>query len=232
MKESFQKSLSKDNALILIILVTLLFIFYESVLFNRLQSRRYINSAWSNLKKVKTLDNSLVVEKAIIYRKTLKLIGASISLNPYDSRGYFEYAKVLTEMADNYEIRGSLDIKSLGAEAEGQLGFYELARAYYEKALSREPTNAIYHQRLGMVFDKLEDQKSAEEQFRKAVWLDPHNITIHLSLSQYFLLKGRQEEFASHLKEAVELYKLSLRGGPLANMVQDFLKAINREDLI
>jgi len=66
--------------------------------------------------------------------------------------------------------------------------------------------------------------------------LDPQNVSIHLYLTRYYLSRNRQEEFHRHLARVAELYKLALAGGGsvvhLKSMVENYLKSINKEDLI
>ena len=106
--------------------------------------------------------------------------------------------------------------------------------AYFEKALLLEPTNAIYHQRLGAVNLALKETMAAERQFKQALALDPQNISLHIFLSQYYFSKGSQEEFNFHLDKILQLYHNGIRdvNGPLDTAVKDFLKSVGRQDLI
>lgn len=230
---SWQKNLSRKNSLTLISLFIFLFIFYEFILFSRLLGQRYFDLAMNSLGRAHSLGKEIIVEKSLSYQKTLKLLTNALRLNPYDVRPSFEYAEIISQIGDDAELSNSIDIKSLGIEQEGRTGFYELAKVKYAEAVLKEPTNAIYHQRLGSIYDKLQDAKNTEGELKKALLLDSQNVSIHLYLSQYFLSKDRQTDFLYHLYRAVELYKKALRGGGLlAKMVVDFLKAIGREDLI
>jgi tetratricopeptide (TPR) repeat protein len=231
-KDNWQRNLNKRDFLSLIILVFFLFIYLEYVLFSRLLAERYFDKGLDCLEKSRSTPGEMLDKKCSSYRNVLKLLKKSIKLNPYDSRAYFEYANVVTKIGDDPKLSVLLDVDSF-VDSQRQQGLYNLAKVKYIEAILNEPTNAIYHQRLGSIYDKLSDFKKAEEEFKKAVLLDPQNISICIYLSQYFLSKGRQDEFFYHLDRVLEIYKKALRGGgPSVDMVEDFLKATGRENLI
>lgn len=230
--KSWQKDLSPKESLILIILLVFLFIFYEYILFPRLLTERYLSKAPYYLEKSRSLNGDLIVEKALLYNKALKLLKKATRLNSFDSRPYFEYAQAIAEVGDDPQLRYALDIKTPDGKLKtGENGFYNLAKSNYTEAILREPTNAIYHQRLGRAYDKLSDAKSAEEEFKKAALLSPESLSIHLYLSQYFFSKDNQADFLFHIKKAIELQRI-VCGGVVAGEVSVFLKSIGREDLI
>lgn len=204
----------------------------EYVLFSRLLAERYFDKGLDYLEEARSTPREILAKKCLSYRNVLKLLKRSIKLNLYDSRAYFEYANVITEIGKDPELSMLLDIESF-VDSQRQQGLYNLAKVKYIEAILNEPTNAIYHQRLGSIYDKLSDSKKAEEEFKKAVLLDPQNISIYIYLSQYFLSKGREDDFFYYLDRVLETYKKALRdGGPFADMAQNFLKAIGRENLI
>jgi len=130
-----------------------------------------------------------------------------------------------------------LDLGSLRqAAGEKNLSLIELARRNYVAALKLDPTNAIYHQRLGSIYEKLSSDIQAEKEFKKAVLLDSQNVSIHLYLTQYYLSRNKESEFNYHLGRVVELYKLALTGGGpmerLGNMVRQYLESIKQEELV
>ncbi len=229
---NWQKNLGQKQSLILASLFIILFIFYECVLFSRLSAQGYLAQALDYLEKSRSLDKQIIIEKTLFYYQALKLLKEAASLNTYDSRPYFEYAQTAREIGDDTLLSSSLDIKMLDAKLESdRMGFYGLAKREYVGAILREPTNAIYHQRLGAILDRLSDTKSAEEEFKKAVLLSPQNLTIHLYLSRYFFSKGKPENFLYHIQKAITLQKL-VSGGVVAGEVLEFLKSIGAEDLI
>lgn len=229
---NWQKDLDQKQSLILITLFIFLFIFYECILFSRLSVQGYLDKALDYLEKSRSLDKQIIIEKSLLYYQALKLVNKAASLNPYDSRPYFEYAQIITEIGDDTLLSGSLDIKMLDAKLESDgMGFYGLAKTEYVGAILREPTNAIYHQKLGAIYDKLSDTKSAEEEFKKAVLLSPQNLSIYLYLSQYFFLRGKAENFLYHIQKAIALQRV-VPGGVVGGEVAVFLKSIGAEDLI
>ena len=186
------------------------------------------------MEKGRSTPKEMLLEKSLFYQNALKLFKRSLRLDPYDADPYFECGQIIAEIADDSELSGSLDMVT---KEDGGRGAYNLAKSYYEEAILKGPANAIYHQGLGSIYDKLSETQESEREFRKAVLLDPQNVTIHLYLSQYFLSQNKESDFLYHLDKVVQLYnKSGMRGGGplghLADMVRDFLKRINREDLI
>jgi len=230
---NWQRDLSRKESLILVALFILLFMYYEYLLFSRLSAERYLGQGLYYLQEGRSTSKEMLLKKSLFYQNALKSFKRSLKLNPYNADPYYEYGQIITEIADDSELSNSLDI---GIKKDENRGLYNLAKPYYEEAILKEPANAIYHQRLGSIYDKLSETQEAEREFRKAVLLDPQNVTIHLYLSQYFLSKNKQSDFLYHLDKVVQLYKASLGGGgpleTLQSMVCDFLKRINREDLV
>jgi len=228
---NWQRNLKPSGFSILIILFIFIFIFYEFILLSRLSAERYLDKALGYLEKSRSLNKDIIIEKSLLYYRGLKLFKNSLRLNPFDSRFYFEYAEAIAEIGGDPQLSNSLDIDRLD---EGRTGgveeFYELAKTNYIEAILREPTNAIYHHRLGKIYDKLSDSTKAEEEFRKAASLSPQNAGIHLYLSQYFLSKNKEADFLYHIKKAVELQRLP--DGSVVGDVFWFLKSIGREDLM
>lgn len=228
---NWQRNLKPSELSILIILFIFIFIFSEFILLSRLSADRYLYRAMDYLRKGRSLSNNIIIEKSLLYYKGLKLFKNSTRLNPFDSRFYFEYAEAIAEIAEDSTLSSSLEIDRLDEGRTGGVeGFYELAKTKYIEAILREPTNAIYHQRLGKIYDKLSDSAKAEEEFRKAALLSPQNLSIHLYLSQYFLSKNKEEGFLFYIKKAIELERV-VYGGGLGGEVILFLRSIGREDL-
>jgi tetratricopeptide (TPR) repeat protein len=227
---NWQRDLSRKESLILVGLFILLFVYYEYLLFSRLSAESYLRQGLHYSEEGRSTPKEMLIKKSLFYQGALKSFKRSLELNPYDARSYIEYGQIIAQIADDSDLNNSLDI---GTKKDEKGGLYNLAKSYYEEAVLKEPANAVYHQRLGSIYDRLSETEKAEREFRKAVLLDPQNVTIHLYLSQYFLSKNQESNFLYHLDKVVQLYNASLRGGgPLKNMVYDFLKSINREDLI
>jgi len=231
--DNWQRAISKTSSLILAGISISLFILYEAIIFSRFFAERKLSQARRYLQKSSYLGQDVMIEKSRFYLKVLKLLKKAIQLNPYDAKLNFEYAQVLTQIREDPTLTISIDITHLEPSLEsGEVGFYKLAKENCLRAIFKEPTNALYHQNLGMLWEKLQDTKKAEAELERAVLLDPQNITIHLYLSQYFLSQDKETDSLYHLYKAVRLYKEALRGGAIANMVVDYLKSIGREDLI
>jgi len=226
---NWQKDLNRKNSLTLIILFIFLFACYEYILFSRLSSRRHLDKAFIHLEKARFVNKEIIVEKLLLYQKALKFLRNAMRLNSYDARPYFEFAQVISEIRSDSELANSLDIKSLSGwqeQEQDDKGFYNLAKANYIEAILREPTNPIYHQRLGSIYDKLSYAENAEKEFNKAVLLDPQNLMLHLYLSRYFYIKDRQTEFLKHLNKTLDLYKVLPRS-PFHEKVEEFLRKID-----
>ena len=229
---NWQKDLSPKEFSILIILFIFIFIFYEFILLSRLSAERCSGEAAGYLKKSRSLGKDIVIEKSVLYYKGLRVLGNSIAFNPLDSRFYFEYAEAVVEAAEDSQLSSLLEMGSLGqGETRDMNGFYDLAKTRYVEAISRDPVNAIYHQRLGRVYDKLSDTKKAEEEFKAAVLLSPQSIMIHIYLSQYFLSRNKEAEFLYHIKKAISIQTLT-PGAYVSGDLLVFIRSIGREDLI
>jgi tetratricopeptide (TPR) repeat protein len=222
--------LSKGWVILFIFLALVSFVYYESILYQRLLAQLNFSKAKTSFVKARYISKELIVKKSLLYQDGLKLLKSSLLLDPADSRFNFEFAEIINEAKDDPELWGSLGINNLVSPEEAGLGPWELARIRYGEAILKEPTNAIYHQRLGSLYDKIGQTRKAEEEFTQAVILDPQNISLRLYLSQYFLSKGKQDDFLKHISRAVDIDKA-------ANLttsweMQNFLKRLGREDLI
>lgn len=231
--DNLRIELTRKSSLTLIILFFLIFICLEYILFSRLSAKRYLDKGINYLDEYLQTPQELLSERSLFYSNALKSLNRASALNPYDSKSYFEYGQAIAQIVDDSEFISSLDSINSGTQKKGRPELCNLAKYYYTKAILREPLNAIYYQRLGSIYDKLSNTKEAEDEFNKAITLEPQNISIHLYLSQYFLSKNNEKGFDYHLQKAVDLYyRADLRGGPISDMVEDFLRSANREDLI
>jgi tetratricopeptide (TPR) repeat protein len=181
------------------------------------------------LQETQTLSSQDLVKKSLLYQNAMRSLQASIDLNPLDARSYFEYGQIISDLAEDDNLISSLDVDRMDIKG-GRQGFYNLAKVYYRNAILHEPTNAIYHQRLGSLLDKMGVTEEAEREFGKAVILDKQNVSIHIYLAQYFLSKGRVAQFNTHLNKVKELDISG--GGWLGDLVSGFLKKIETEDLV
>lgn len=235
-----KKEINVYFSFLLICLSVILFLTFAKTIISCASSEFHSESGLSALNRARLIDASLIVEKSLLYQKGLRSLKSSIRHNRLNPRGYFEYGELLSEIQADPALNSSMEVADLDFRKPENLGYLtgqqsllKLAELSYREALSRDPLNAIYHQRLGIVYDRQGDFLNANSELKKAVLLDPQNVSMHLYLSQYYLSKGMEQEFLFHLYRAVDLYKQALTGGgPVANMVVDFLKSIGREDLL
>lgn len=197
-----------------------------------LRSTINIDRALVLLDKSRGMDERLMAEKTIIYQRALKLLKNATRLSPRQARGYFEYAEALTNAGDDFSTGALLDLNDLKDKPVfKQEDLFVLAKDNYAKAILNDPFNAVYHQRMGRIYDRLLDKESAEKEYNKAVALSPNSLSIRLYMAQYFLSKGREEDFLLHIRRAIELQK-TVSGGVVGGEVAVFLNSINREDLV
>ena len=229
---SWQIQLSANKALVIFTVITVLALSYGGILYLRFQAQEYLEGALACLKKAQALPQDEIVKKSLFYQEAMHSLQSSIGLNPLDGRPYFEYGQIIYGLCEDSNLLSSLDSVAMGFKGEPD-EFYNLSRAYYTSAIMREPTNAIYHQRLGSLFDKMGSPDEAEREFKKTVKLDGQNVSIHVYLAQYFLSIGKDAEFNAHLNKVIGFFDVSLRGGgTIGGLVHDFIKKIGREDLL
>ena len=221
---SREKDLEIKSSVIFILIFALFFVCFEAVLLTRHSSERYLSLSSDYLEKSSSIPKDEIIERALLYQKALRILNSSVSSNPANPKAYFEYAEVVGEIARDPEVRAALGGKILRGEDDSLDGFYNLQKKKIIEAISKEPANAIYHLKLGSVYNNLGDKDKAEKEFSAALYLDPKNMSIHLYLSRYFLSKGQEAEFLYHINKAIEL------GGE--NEAAQFLKKIGRQDLI
>jgi tetratricopeptide (TPR) repeat protein len=216
-----------------------IFVLYQFFLFAQLRAGQFTKLARAYLKKAERLGNQgILVEQAIFYKRAVKLLAQAIKANPLDAGSYFAYAESInSKIGQDEALIKLLELERLGPLASSQnLSPLALVGRNYTEAIKREPTNAIYHQRLASVYEKLSQDDQAEAELKKAVFLDPQNVSIHLYLTKYYLSRNKESEFNYHLGRVVELYKRALTGGGpmerLGNMVYEYLVSINREGLL
>ncbi len=237
--QEWHRQISSISSKILIFFCINIFILYQFFIFAQLRAGKFTREAQAYLEKARRLEGKdLIVEQAILYKRAIRCLARAIQTNPLDASTYFVYAEFISSKAD----QGGQSVKLLDLESlhqttgEKDSSLVELARRNFIKAVERDPANAIYHQRLGSIYEKLSNDPYAEEEFKKAVLLDHQNVSIHLYLTQYYLSRNKQSEFNYHLGRVVELYKLALTGGGpmegLANMVRQYLESIKQEELI
>jgi len=121
------------------------------------------------------------------------------------SRDYFNqaierdpnYALAYLGLADYYNVLSEYAPVSAAETAPK-------ARAAAEKALSIDGSLAEAHAVLAGAHQNLWEWDSAEQEFRRALELDPNNGTTHLWYGLLLYPLGRHEEALSHFKKALE----------------------------
>jgi len=229
----WQKKLTSEQSAVLIISFILIYVIYQYSVVTRLAAERGLERSRTYFNKSYSLSKELVTERSIFYYRGLRMIKANMKYNPLNSRSYFVFAEAASEIADDPQLRGAIDIDRLqeGIKGSDVLVFNLLAKKYLIEAILREPTNAIYHQRLGKTYDRLSDQDDAEKELRRALILAPQDAEIHLYLSQYFFSKGKDKEFLEHIKKAIAIQK-SINAGNVEANISGFLDSIGRKDLL
>jgi tetratricopeptide (TPR) repeat protein len=237
--QEWHRQISPISGEILMFFCISIFILYQFFIFVQLRANTFIREAQVYLIRAQGLEGEdLIVERAIFYKRAIKFLARAIKFNPFDAGTYFVYAESInSKMSQDAQLAGVFDLGSLyPAREEKNLSFADLARRNFAEAIKRNPTNAIYHQRLGSIYEKLSNDIQAEAELKKAILLDPQNVSIHLYLTQYYLSRNKQSEFNYHLGRVVELYRLALTGGGpmerLGNMVRQYLESIKQEELL
>ena len=90
------------------------------------------------------------------------------------------------------------------ARSYGEVGVFEEARAYAERALKLEPQNAEVHQTLGNLAYMQNEAAEAARHYEKADKLD-HNAAIQINLALAYLKDGRLLDARRAYKEAQNL---------------------------
>lgn len=229
--DAYRIKLNTGSVVLLILLFILLFLAYEYNLARRLFSQIDYDKAICAFGKARFISKDLIVKRSLLYQDGLKLLKRSLYFNPHNSRANFKFAEIINEMEEDPVLKSSLDINNFATGPNiGQEIFLNIAEIGYKEAIFREPTDAIHHQRLGYTYVKSGESRQAEDEFEKAVLLDPQNISLRLYLSSYFLSKDNINSFYRHINRAMEIdRKIYLT---TSWEMQNFLKAIGREDLI
>ena len=69
---------------------------------------------------------------------------------------------------------------------------YVSALARYAQAVNLEPTSAVYHLKVGWIYELMNFEDKAKNEFAKALLLDPTNLKNRIYLAEYFLSKGEE----------------------------------------
>ena len=115
-----------------------------------------------------------------------------------------DYALAYAALADAYVVLGGWNV-STPKEA------FVKAREAANRAIQIDPNLAEAHVSLAMVSFAFDwDWKTAEQEFKRALDLDPNNPDVHQSYSYYLTAMGRLDESFSQMQRARELDPASL----------------------
>lgn len=170
-------ALSKPLRIFLIIVISLLLFYVESLIFRSYQAEAIFERVKN--KKISAIDP---VETTLEYRRVLKEIDKAITLNPLNSKYPNEKANLLTDFALKEDLKaGLLAIGDFKDANEVLL----LAGKFYKQAIDLSPTEADYHLRLGWLYSILDAKELMQQEFKKALLLDPQNTKIRSYVKDY-----------------------------------------------
>ncbi|HXH05878.1 MAG TPA: tetratricopeptide repeat protein, partial [Vicinamibacterales bacterium] len=92
-----------------------------------------------------------------------------------------------------------------------QAGRYDEAEQLYKDILAKAPGLAVVHFNLGYVYRQKKDLPAAEEQFRRAVELEPDRSDGYLALAGIHELKGEHDRALQLLEEAAARFDADAR---------------------
>lgn len=140
-------------------------------------------NAVSAFERVK--DRSIVssgAEAVLEYKKTIKIIDSSISLNPRNSEFFSRKADLLSQAATREDTKADLIYLNKFTMPEEAL---REAGLLYNKAICLNPANAGYHIKSGWLYGLLGDKELMSEEFKRATILDPQNRKIREYIEKY-----------------------------------------------
>jgi O-antigen ligase len=163
-------SLSILSKSAIVIISCLFFVFLESLVYKRYQAE----SLFNRIKESKVPLSE--VEAIFESRKILKGIDRAIFLNPLNSAYYNKRGDLLAEVALREDMKDKLaNIREDFYSAQEVLA---LAEKTYKKAIDLNPTNPEYHLRLGWLYSIKGEHNLTQDEFKKALSLDPQNMKI------------------------------------------------------
>jgi len=150
----------------------------ESLIIRRYQAE----AAFNSVREYKIAKRG--TEAVIGYKKVIRGVDKAIVFNPGNSKYFAKKADLFSDIAVNTGLADELD--NLPEFAQGNtLELLSYARAGYQKAISLNPTKADYHLRLGWLYGELQDKDLMQQEFDKAVLLDPQNEKMRDYIRKY-----------------------------------------------
>jgi Flp pilus assembly protein TadD len=95
----------------------------------------------------------------------------------------------------------------------GSEGQENAANAFFEKAVHIQPDSAEAHQNLATNLLRLKRVVLAEQEFKRAALLKPHDYTINHNLGEFYIYYGRLPDAVPYLKKAQEARPESYANG-------------------
>ncbi len=172
------------------------------------------------------------VERIAQVKRQVALLSDAVAKDPGRAQTYFELGEYFRVASDDDSLAAFINPDTAGNADV----LRRRAVSYYTRALERFPTNAVYQQRLGLLYDTLGYTEKAKAAFARAEFLDPRNASLRLFLAQYFWRKKEPEEMDRQVRILAVLYAQALKGGgrfaDLKTQVEDFFTTIQKKELL
>ena len=125
--------------------------------------------------------------------------------NIHGDRGDFEQALLSYGRAVELGVERLGDVFSNIGDLYQQQGDLEGAKSNFERAIDADPTNASFHQKLGVTERDGGRHQAAEALFRQAISMRPGYWKAHTELAELLAMTGRTEE-------AIEQFRMATVG--------------------
>ncbi len=215
------------------IAVLCIFLCYEYAVVSRARAESFLKYGRGRIVKARGFSDQLLVEKSLLYQEGLVFFKRSIASNPLSPAAYYEFAETIVEIGSAHALRRAVSPDVIGLTGDRKEDYFAKALRYYNHAVERDPFCGLYHQRLGHVYSLLAEYPRADKEFAAAVTVDAQNVSIHLYLAHYYSQRKEPKLYEYHLTKVISLYNATLKGGgPISEMVREYFKSINREELI
>jgi len=121
-----------------------------------------------------------------------------------------EYLRALNSPVINRKDEPVMTYYQLG-KLYGQIGSYEIARAYYEKALSLKPDLSLALVNLASIYDRKGERQKADQYLLRAYKNNPGDPYINFNMGIRALSKGNADKAIEHLEIAKRQKSLKSR---------------------
>lgn len=126
-------------------------------------------------------------------------LGASAAVAAVILAGCVTKSSTPLHMANQREA--AADNTQLGIQYMNQ-GDLNLAKTKLDRALEEDPNNANVHSARAMLFERMSQLAKADEEFRTALKLAPHDPDVVNNYAVYLCQNGRTDEGVKHFLEA------------------------------